>query len=177
MMAAGYERRLAEWSDMQAYMPLLRERASGYERVRVLELGTRTGYSTSAFLAAAEATGGHVWSVDIAQPLVPPEWAVSGLWTLTVRDDTEPLPELDGLTFDVLFIDTSHFYDHTLTELRTFAPRVVPGGVVLLHDTAFKPDPVQGGWDVGGAVDAWCREAGRSWKEHGGPYGMAEIRV
>ena len=55
----------------------------------------------------------------------------------------------------MLFIDTSHAYEHTLAELRKFVPLVAPGGTVLLHDTRLEvpervgpqpPFPVAGRW-------------------------------
>ena len=52
-----YQRRLGEWSDVQYCMPWMLDTATGYEEVRVLELGVRSGNSTSAFLAAAETRG------------------------------------------------------------------------------------------------------------------------
>ncbi len=142
------------------------EIACSYDRVRVLELGVRTGISTSAWLAAAEKAGGHVWSVDVQPPMVPASWEKSGLWTLTVADDLGALPVLDGLEFDVLFIDTSHEFGHTLAELVRFYPRVVPGGRVLAHDTV---------WFAGvrHALDAF----GLPWAEWGGRWGMGEITV
>ena len=64
---------------------------------------------------------------------MPAHWAGSDLWSFVQGDDLTL--ELPVTEFDVLFIDTSHFYAHTLTELRRFVPLVKPGGTVLLHDT------------------------------------------
>lgn len=36
---------------------------------------------------------------------------------------------------DLLYIDTSHEYQPTLDEIATYAPRLAPGGFILLHDT------------------------------------------
>jgi len=167
-----YLARLAQWSDVQYAMERFYATAASYPGVAVLELGVRSGNSTSAFLAGAEKAGGHVWSVDIAQPDVPAEWLSCGYWTLTVGDDMAiPLPERQ---FGVLFIDTSHTYEHTLGELRRFVPLVAQGGTVLLHDTLLGEVP-QGPWQVKEALDAFCAETGRAWTEHGGQYGLGEI--
>src|SRR5580704_4772440 len=61
----GYVDRLSRWSDIREYLPFLYETAKQYPQVRVLEFGARKGNSTLAFLAAAEAAGGYVLSVDI----------------------------------------------------------------------------------------------------------------
>lgn len=164
-----YRERLAVWSDVQYCMPRLHDAACSRPGTRVLELGVREGYSTSAFLAAAEACGGHVWSADIDAPRVPAHWAASGLWTFTRADDLTLTWPVN--MFDVLFIDTSHTYEHTLAELCRFVPVVKPGGTVFMHDT------IWGDRGVAGALHVFCAETGLTWTEHGGQYGLGEIRI
>jgi predicted O-methyltransferase YrrM len=36
---------------------------------------------------------------------------------------------------DLLFIDTSHEYKDTLDEITAYLPRLVPGGMIALHDS------------------------------------------
>jgi predicted O-methyltransferase YrrM len=180
VLADDYAARLAVWSDIQDHMPRLHETASRYPEARVLELGVRSGNSTSAFLAAAAQVGGHVWSVDIAAPVVPGHWHRSPLWTLTVADDMTLTPRelLPHGLVDVLFIDTSHDYAHTLAELHRYVPAVAPGGTVLLHDTRLRAPPEappQDPYPVARALDGYCAVTGRAWAEHGGPYGLGEI--
>src|SRR5947207_12660368 len=89
-LRSGYEDRLSRWSDIQEYLPFLYETARSYDGVRVLELGSRKGNSTLAFLAAAEEAGGHVWSNDITDVAADPAgmgpWSRIPLWTF-VRGD------------------------------------------------------------------------------------------
>ena len=166
-----YEDRWSQPSDMQHYMPLLREIASRYPQVQVTELGVREGTSTSAFLAAAEAAGGQVWSVDIGPVKAPEYWPGTGRWELQISDDMAA--EVEPRPCDVLFIDTSHEYEHTLAELRKFVPSVRPGGVVLMHDTLNWP-----GDGVVKALDAYCAETGLAWEEIGfGRYGLGRITI
>jgi predicted O-methyltransferase YrrM len=169
-----YWARADVWSDVQYCMPRMLATGLRYPQVRVLELGVRWGNSTSAFLLAAERTGGHVWSVDTMMPEVPEHWADSGLWTFICGDDLA-VPVPDG-GFDVVFIDTSHSYAHTLAELRRFVPLVRDRGTVLLHDTLLEhvdgePEP----FPVAHALGEFCRETGREWHEHGGQYGFGEL--
>ena len=172
--AQEYEQRAAQWSDVQYCMPRMLETALRYPGVAVLELGVRSGNSAAAFLAAAEKSGGHVWSVDTVPPDVPPRWASSDLWTFVQGDDLTL--ELPVTAFDVLFIDTSHHYAHTLTELRRFVPLVKPGGTVLLHDTLLAHvDGEDLPFPVTLALATFCAETGRGWVEYGGPTGFAEI--
>lgn len=171
-----YQERLGAWSDVQYCMPRMLETALRYPEVSVLELGVRSGNSTSAFLAAAEKNGGRVWSVDTEPPEVPAHWYDSNLWTFLQGDDTTYDIPFGPVMYDVVFIDTSHHYAHTLTELRRFVPIVKPGGTVLLHDSLlahvdYEPLP----YPVTLALAAFCDETGRGWTEHGGRTGFAEI--
>lgn len=179
-LADDYRERAAPWSDIQDCLERLYGTAVSYPAVRVLELGVRTGVSTSAFLAAAEQVAGHVWSVDIATPHVPLDrWLASGFWSLSVGDDMQVFV-WPAARFDVLFIDTSHAYDHTLAELRKFVPLVDPGGTVLLHDTRLEaPDGVgpQPPFPVARALDTFCAETGRTWTDHDAQYGLGQFWV
>jgi predicted O-methyltransferase YrrM len=180
-----YAEQLASWSDIREQMPLLYEAAAGYEHAAVAELGTRTGLSTSALLAGASLRGGHVWSVDCGPVTVPDWWASTGTWSFLAADDLsgEALAWVPA-QLDVLFIDTSHLYDHTLAELRAYAPRVRPGGIVMCHDTELRRDAAvmrrfdrdewwldeaAGGpeFPVAAALDTYCAEAGLQWVRQG----------
>lgn len=171
-----YEERLAQWSDVQYCMPRMRDTALRYPQVTVLELGVRSGNSTSAFLSAAEENGGHVWSMDTEPPGVPARWHDSHLWTFIQGDDMAGDVPSSPFMYDIVFIDTSHHYEHTLAELRKYVPLVKPGGTVLLHDTLlahvdYEPRP----YPVTLALAAFSDETGRGWTEHGGRTGFAEI--
>lgn len=170
-LRAEYEVRWSRPSDMQHYMPILLETALRYPKVQVTELGVREGNSTSAFLAAAEFMDGHVRSVDVEPVKVPGYWTRTGRWELQVADDMSD--DVTPFPCDVLFIDTSHEYDHTLAELRKFGPSVRPGGVILAHDTLNWP-----GGGVTEALDAYCAETGLAWEEIGyGRYGLGRIII
>jgi len=170
---AEYQARLAgPWTDIRDQLALLHLTAAGYPWPRICEFGVRTGESTCAFLAAAEQAGGHVWSWDVAEPQVPGHWLASPLWTFTRgRSETARLPGCD-----ILFIDTSHEHAQTLAELRHLAPAVLAGGRILLHDTKLDDPPFEP-LAVARAADDWCKEAGRSWRELGGRYGLGEIVI
>lgn len=128
-----YKERLDVWSDIQDHLPFLYDVAT--KGGTIVELGVRDGNSTSAFLAglAASKTGGRLVSVDINPVPEIAEWVESGLWTTVVGDDltlryAPSMPQ----EIDVCFIDTLHWFHHTLAELRLYAPI---SEVVLLHDT------------------------------------------
>jgi predicted O-methyltransferase YrrM len=177
-LQAEYRERAARASDIREQMPVLYAWARHASQIVELGVGAaatqgaNTGNSTSAFLAGLEHSGGTLWSVDIADPTVPAWWSEIDFWHFLRADDTSP----EALKFcpgavDLLFIDTSHLYTHTMEELSLYAPRVKPGGTILLHDTG-------PGWpDVGRALNDWCPEAGRTWYDHPGWPGLGVIEV
>lgn len=181
LLGAEYQARAAMRHDITEQLPLLYNEAC-QPGVQVIELGVRTGNSTAAFLAAAQAWDGDVWSVDVEEPLVPRHWRALPFWHLLVADDLSP----QALAFcpgsaDVLFIDTSHYYEQTLQELRAYVPRVRPGGVVLMHDTKAAGTRFGPGWpEVSRALNDWSAESGLSWRDFPGgddSPGLGVIRI
>jgi predicted O-methyltransferase YrrM len=183
-LAEELERRLHAPSDIQDYLPFLHHEAkalgSRAHRPVLVELGVRSGNSTCAFLSALEGTGrGSLWSVDIEEPQVPAGWHDLGWWNLLVADDVSVQAQawLPG-EVDLLFIDTSHGYEHTMIELNLYAPRMRPNGLVLLHDTQWEypdvalPEPTG---PVAEAVGEFCQRTGRNWYNRPGRYGLGVI--
>jgi len=173
-----YRQRAGEDHDIRMQMPVLYAWAH-QPGVKIIELGTRSGMSTCAFLAGItrSRTGGELWSVDIQQPQVPRAWRDYAFWHLLVADDRSP----EAVAFcpdnaDVLFLDTSHLYEPTLTELRLYMPKVRHGGIALFHDS---DTPGTGpAWpDVPRVLDDYCAEAGLSWYNHRGWNGLGVIEV
>jgi predicted O-methyltransferase YrrM len=111
----------------------------------VVELGTRGGESTRAFLAAVSMTGGRVLSIDINDcgGIELPE-KMQRRWQFVKADDIAfgrhefaqwCNNEGQSPAIDVLFIDTSHLYEHTVQEIETWQGFVRPGGLMIFHDT------------------------------------------
>ncbi len=161
------------------YLPLLYAYARLYVNVRVLEIGSRTGNSTLAFLFAAKETGGHVWSVDI-DPGVPANpdgmlpWAGDPDWTFTAGDATDPaVAAQQPAEVDILFIDAGHLYAETKAELALYMPRLAPGGTALFHDTRLD-------WDEFGvrrALDFYCGLHGLTWCDLPGTCGLGVVTL
>jgi predicted O-methyltransferase YrrM len=176
MVTDEYQMRCWMPSDIVQHLPQLHDEASTGDAV-VIELGVRSGNSTSAFLAAVEAHGGHVYSVDIGRPPVP--WHGHAQWTFTMGDDLTLVDDLPDC--DVLFIDTSHHYGHTLAELKAYVPKVKPGGVVLMHDVELeRPDgahPADPPFPVRVATDEFCQANGLTPEYVTGCYGLGVIRI
>jgi predicted O-methyltransferase YrrM len=177
MIAGEYQLRCQMRSDIVDHLPRLHQEACR-PGVTVIELGVRSGNSTSAFLYAAEQNDGHVYSVDIDRAKLP--WLGHARWTFMQGDDLDLADDLpDGV--DVVFIDTSHHYGQTLAELDRYVPKVKAGGVVLLHDTELeRPDgaPDQDPpFPVRKAIDEYCGKHDLIPEFVTGCHGLGVIRV
>ena len=178
-----YQAALKRKSDIAGHLPYLNDQAAQRPGCRIIELGTRTGQSTVAFLQAAGANGGHVWSIDLDHPKVPAEWYELGSWSFLRAD------ALGGTALawaprscDLLFIDLDpHSYEQTKQALNLWLPRVLPGGLALLHDTEFPeincmPTPVHES-EVGRAVIDWCQRTGLEWRNMPGCFGLGVMQL
>ena len=114
----------------------------------VLELGTGWYHSATFFLSALAQTDGKMVTVDIGRHngvygKVKEYWEKFSIQGERLKEryaeggdlNYDPSKE-DFITFpvDILFIDTSHAYQHTLEELRKFVPYVSSIGRVYFHD-------------------------------------------
>jgi len=127
-----------QFADIYEHMPVLREYA-GYCS-HVTEIGTRTGNSTTAFLAGLSANGGTLHSYDRdPQNFTPPE--IPGVaWKFTkVNTHTH---EFQPVETDLLFVDGDHTYGGVMLDLRVAN---LARKWVILHDTA----------------EAWIKNGGR----------------
>jgi predicted O-methyltransferase YrrM len=111
----------------------------------ILELGTRGGESTKVLSLVANQIGAKGYSVDLSEA---PSWLNEQRnWQHFVADDVEFPKTLvgswpNGDTFagiDLLFLDTSHFYKHTLQELNLYWDLINEDGILILHDTNCTP--------------------------------------
>lgn len=164
-------------SDIQGHLRLLRDLVVELDAQVVVELGVRWGRSTVALLAGVEQTGGRLWSCDVdpaTHDWVPDEVRSHPQWSFSGGDDLDMVENVPR-PIDLLFVDTSHEYGHTLAELHMYGPLVRPGGAVVLHDT----DPVR--WpDCARAVKDWFdadAPAGARLEFHPGDNGLTLVRL
>jgi cephalosporin hydroxylase len=124
----------------------------------IVELGVRGGESTFVFEKAAKRFDAYLLSVDIEDIDF---YCGYSKWIFFKGDDIQlgksflsfvkekKLPE----KIDVLFIDTSHRYDHTVLEIETWFPYLSDNGLVIFHDTNIstifkrKDGTIGGGWN------------------------------
>ena len=106
----------------------------------IVELGVRTGQSTFVFERVAKLCDSFLVSVDIEPQLVESYW---GKWSFVQKDDIYFADDFKdwcknkGIApnIDVLFIDTSHEYNHTKQEITKWFPLLSPKSKVFFHDT------------------------------------------
>jgi len=114
----------------------------------VLELGVRGGESTVALLEAVGETGGKLVSVDMGGCEGTLEmlrnYGIANRLEFHKSDDIEFGTKVwdRSKLFDLVFIDTSHEYQHTKREIEVFEPITRPGGVMVFHDTVSYQDGV-----------------------------------
>ena len=176
-LAELYAEQCATPSDIYLHLPRFVEMVDELQAQHVIELGTRTGVSTIAWLHALEGTGGRLTSVDIdAKPDIG-DWPH---WEFIQGDDTDPEVITRLAPADIVFLDTSHLYEHTVVELRLYRWVVKPGGLIVCHDTELPlpegapPRPL---FPVKTAVRESCEQEGFQWCNFSDCWGLAVIRV
>lgn len=165
-------------SDINEHLPRLATMAE--KASHVVELGARSGLSTTAWLVGLAKSGGRLTSVDISPA---PQIGTHTNWEHIQGDDTDAdvLAQVEGC--DILFIDTSHAYEHTLWELRNWSPKVRNGGIIVCHDTELQrpwdpPCPVTDpDFPVATAINEFCAERGYRWVNIPGCWGLGIIEV
>lgn len=157
--------------DMVPHLETLTEYAS-HSQV-IVEFGVRGGVSTWALLDGLPPEG-RLFSVDIdnCRQTVPDRVRNDHRWTFLHGDDMDPavqalLPELA----DLVFIDTSHEYAHTVLELG-FALGLEPSWI-LCHDAewpgvsqAMAEFCADNGWSISQFIEA---------HDEKGPYSLAVL--
>lgn len=151
-------------SDISDHLPLLYRETIARRPKLMVELGTRGGESTLVLLTAAKAVDAPMVSIDIddvGATVKQKEPDLTARWRFVQADDVGFAAQFPawcaqhGLpdAIDLLFIDTSHLYQHTVGEIAAWFPRLAPSATVMFHDTAMgeyyrRADGTIGrGWD------------------------------
>ncbi len=150
----------------------------------IVELGVGDGESSFVFERAAKLWDAVLVSVDIEDRA---NVSTYGKRHFLHGDDVafgEDFPSWcagRGLApeIDLLFIDTSHLYEHTVGEIRAWFPHLGPAARVVFHDTNMKDSFVRRDGSIG---TGWDNERGviRAVEEHLGqsfPEGEDFIRI
>jgi Methyltransferase domain len=152
-------------------LSLLAGLISGNGISRIVQCGHYVGYSTLVlgFLLKKQGVDKGLFSIDIDAEVTAytQQWLDQGELNNVVRlhigdsASDEAAAGAEAYLGDLpqlVFIDSSHQYSHTLKELDLWFDKLAPGGLLVLHDTsAFAAgfDSTEGG-GVLKAVIEWC---------------------
>ena len=168
-IAQLYVERVARESDIKDHMPRLKVLVETLMPINIIELGTREGYSTVAFLTAIRTRPhAHLYSVDMQRVFGKMEpWRDRiDQWTFL---ETSDIPYPTGLPkfADMIFIDTDHLLETTRQEIAIYSEHVSEDGIMLFHDT----DPSRG-FGVHQAIDEFLSKnphwKGYFWEDSNG---------
>lgn len=160
-------------SDIWFHLPYFKALVEELDATHVIELGVRSGISTIAFLHALEGRG-TLTSVDVSPH---PGWSWPH-WEFIQGSDLDVVGQMRPA--DIVFIDTSHLYDHTHAELAAYLPLVKRGGRILCHDTQLEHpagEPLNRPYPVRSAVSEFCAQHHLVWSEVKDCWGLATIHV
>lgn len=163
-VSVKYLRNLIDWSDIKEHLSFLKDVAKG----SVVEIGVRTGVSTSALLYGVEQHGGHLYSIDMNNC---PVFDGHDQWTFIQKDsikDKDEILQLLPQEYNVLFVDGSHSYESCLSDLQTYGERA---SMILVHDVDC-PDTFPG---VKQALDDYSKSCRLSYTIRNGSYGLGVI--
>lgn len=127
-------------SDISDHLITLFIEAAAIRPSLVVELGVRSGESTVALGRVADLFGAHLISVDLDDCS---QACLCSNQAFVKSDDIQFAKEFSawcgrcGLVplIDVLFIDTSHEFHHTVAEIANWFPFLSPHCKVFFHDT------------------------------------------
>jgi cephalosporin hydroxylase len=127
-------------TDISDHLMTLFAEAISVQPKLIVELGVRGGESTFVFERVSRLMGAKLVSVDIEDCSTSSSFKD---WTFVQQDDVQFAKnfkswcEARNITpqIDLLFIDTSHLYDHTVEEIKYWFPLLADQCRVIFHDT------------------------------------------
>lgn len=176
-LASEYRRLCETPSDIYLHLPRFVDLVLDRSAQHVVELGTRTGVSTIAWLYGLASTVGRLTSIDIDER---PPIGDFDHWTFVQGDDLDPSIVGQLEPADIVFVDTSHHYDHTLAELHVYSHLVRRPGLIVCHDTELPiPDgaPARPLYPVRTAIEHFCDDEGFSWSNTPECWGLGVIEI
>ena len=163
-------------TDVSDHLPTLFAESLSFQPRLIVELGVRGGESTFVFERVARLSSARYVSVDIEDSSQVRQHQP---WLFVQRDDVEFAKEFPAWCrqhelpdeIDILFIDTSHFFEHTVQEIEHWFPLLAPCAKVIFHDTNqrriyFRKDGSMGiGWTNRGVIAALEKYFNRRFNE------------
>ena len=104
------------------------------EFIKVLELGAGP-LSTPVFIRHCNL----VISIDLKFGEWVEDYKDYNNWSMLEGDDIQFMNQMldSGMDFSIIYIDSSHKFEHTSQELELASELLEPGGVILMHDVSW----------------------------------------
>ena len=124
-------------TDISSHLEVIYKETYAMNPKIIVELGIRGAESSRIFGCITQELETRLFGVDIEQPYQFNYNALKNS-SLVIMDDCEFAPIFKTAIkepVDVLFIDTSHLYEHTVRELAAWFPLLANKALVIFHDT------------------------------------------
>lgn len=137
------QKRSGTRTDISDYLTTIFLESLNRKPTLIVELGVRGGESTFVFERLAKLISSKFVSVDITDCSTLSSYKD---WLFVQKDDLEFANKFKSYcvqhgfepNIDVLFIDTSHLFEHTVKEIESWFPFLSKGAKVFFHDTNMK---------------------------------------
>jgi cephalosporin hydroxylase len=169
-------RRAKKRSDISDHLPTLFAESLSVQPRLIVELGVRGGESAFVFERVARLTGARWVGVDLEDcsgVSQHPQWLFVQADDLRFAQEFPDWRREKGLPseIDILFVDTTHFFEHTVQEIEHWFPLLSARAKVFFHDTNqsrfyFRQDGSIGiGWTNRGVIGALEKYFNKSFNE------------
>jgi cephalosporin hydroxylase len=133
----------AQPGDIDEHLELIFTETLLFRPNLIVELGVRSGASTFVFERAAALCSATLVSADLDDCSTVSRYPK---WHFFRGDDVQFAASFRDFcriknivpSVDLLFIDTSHYYDHTVQEIQAWIPLLSARAKVMFHDTNMK---------------------------------------
>lgn len=132
------EKTISGTKDSDRHLLVLFSIALATKGKNYIELGVRSGDSTTPLKLAAKLNSGKLYSVDIDEN--PFKTKKDENWEFFQSDAVEFLLNWENSkkpTPDFIYVDDWHSYDHVKKELDIIDRIVTPSTIILLHDSMY----------------------------------------
>jgi len=118
----------------------------------IVELGVREGQSSRIFSLVNEKLNSKVIGIDIDTCYY--SYVYNGtFYKMNDIEFGENYSKYSDSKIDILFIDTTHMYDHTTAEIATFFPLLQDKALVIFHDTNLREKYLHRNGNIGTGWD------------------------
>ena len=138
-------------TDISSHLANIYKRVVDFKPSLIVELGVRGGESSKVFGIVNEEIGSRSLGVDLDKC----DYSFVPNGSFVQADDIKFATKFSKLNtkIDVLFIDTSHEYEHTRLEISSWFPHTSQHALIIFHDTNLKNQYVRSNGTRGVAWD------------------------